>query len=481
MKCGECKEQLVALLEGLLDQSQQTRLESHLDDCPECRAELENMRQLFDRLVSRGQAVPNVSLDLQCTDELILKQSSMQRNKKMKRIAKLAVAAVVLIGAFVGIPQFFGDGNGITALAQAAENLKRAKTVTWTSRSDWKWTSKDGNTQWIETKSWQCMWKAPGLKKEIYYDSQGEIDNIRINNFIIGARLFIEPKTKKARLTYPGVPTAGTDKCGSDLLTYMSQWLKKTEDGWIMGEPKPLGKKVIDGRESLGYRVSRMGISYSKEKGRQDEPWSADLWIDPQTQQVIRVHNPGVDVYDREKEPALHNPPGKMKYRQESLGYVINDIVYDKELDDSLFNLVPPAGYELTVVGKPCPTEEEMVEWLGFRAEVNNNVFPNKPGPMHCESEDYKRLMKKWSSEEKLTSAEKKVFDNLGALDRYLPVLRFAALVAGDSWHYAGKGVKLGDKTTPVCWYKPKDSKTYRVVYGDLSIKDVAEEDLPKP
>ena len=27
--------------------------------------------------------------------------------------------------------------------------------------------------------------------------------------------------------------------------------------------------------------------------------------------------------------------------------------------------------------------------------------------------------------------------------------------------------------------YKPKDSKTYRVAYGDLSVKDAAPEDLP--
>ena len=81
----------------------------------------------------------------------------------------------------------------------------------------------------------------------------------------------------------------------------------------------------------------------------------------------------------------------------------------------------------------------------------------------------------------RLTLAEQKVYDTFSHPGRYFPVQRFAALVAGDSWHYAGKGVKLGDKTAPVCWCKPKDSKTYRVVYGDLSIKDVAEEDLPKP
>ena len=44
-----------------------------------------------------------------------------------------------------------------------------------------------------------------------------------------------------------------------------------------------------------------------------------------------------------------------------------------------------------------------------------------------------------------------------------------------------GKGVKLGDNSRVVCWYRPKGSMTYRVVYGDLSIKDVATKDLPLP
>ena len=51
---------------------------------------------------------------------------------------------------------------------------------------------------------------------------------------------------------------------------------------------------------------------------------------------------------------------------------------------------------------------------------------------------------------------------------------------ADESWGFSKKEVKLGDGDAPVAWYKPKDSETYRVVYGDLSVKDVAEKDLPK-
>ena len=38
--------------------------------------------------------------------------------------------------------------------------------------------------------------------------------------------------------------------------------------------------------------------------------------------------------------------------------------------------------------------------------------------------------------------------------------------------HYAGRGVSLGAADTPIFWYRPKDAKTYRVIYADLSVRD---------
>ena len=42
------------------------------------------------------------------------------------------------------------------------------------------------------------------------------------------------------------------------------------------------------------------------------------------------------------------------------------------------------------------------------------------------------------------------------------------------------KDVKLGDADKAIFWYRPKGAEKYRVIYGDLSVKDVAPENLPK-
>jgi hypothetical protein len=38
--------------------------------------------------------------------------------------------------------------------------------------------------------------------------------------------------------------------------------------------------------------------------------------------------------------------------------------------------------------------------------------------------------------------------------------------------HYAGQGVSLGAADRPIFWYRPKESKKYRVIYADLAVRD---------
>ena len=52
------------------------------------------------------------------------------------------------------------------------------------------------------------------------------------------------------------------------------------------------------------------------------------------------------------------------------------------------------------------------------------------------------------------------------------------SLPAKSDWHYNGQGANTGDTDMAIFWYKPNDSKTYRVIYSDLIIEDILPEDL---
>jgi len=64
-------------------------------------------------------------------------------------------------------------------------------------------------------------------------------------------------------------------------------------------------------------------------------------------------------------------------------------------------------------------------------------------------------------------------------LSKMVMFIRFFNVHGEGQWYYAGDGVKLGDASKAIFWYQPKDSEIWRVIYGDLSVKDVNEEDLP--
>ncbi len=51
-------------------------------------------------------------------------------------------------------------------------------------------------------------------------------------------------------------------------------------------------------------------------------------------------------------------------------------------------------------------------------------------------------------------------------------------LPADSDWHYNGSGVSVDDTDAAIFWYKPNEAETYRVIYGDLSIENIDQNNL---
>ena len=203
---------------------------------------------------------------------------------------------------------------------------------------------------------------------------------------------------------------------------------------------EPLGEKEIDGRVATGFRA-------------RNPDGEITVWADPETALPIRM---------------------EQQWRQ--LQFVYTDFQFDIEMDESLFSMEIPEGYSELPSGElgiASSTEKDLVESLRIWAEIIlDDAFP-EDFSTQVYVDDVKKNRKKFANLQEKEKMELAMKFGPGAMFYNL-------LKAENDWHYVGRNVKLGDAESPVCWYRPEGSETYRVIYGDLSVKDVAAGDLPR-
>lgn len=201
-----------------------------------------------------------------------------------------------------------------------------------------------------------------------------------------------------------------------------------------------LGRREIDGQEVIGFLARHPKAEIT-------------IWADPETALPVRIEQVG----------------GQMKV-------ICKNVRFDVPMDESLFSMDVPEGYKLQQVELDLmgSTEEDFIEGLRIRAGLFDGQFPDgvavedylKQAPLMVE-----KLKELGLSNEQETEMGMK-------LGRHLLFIRF--FKGQGEWHYAGTGVKLGDAKKAIFWYQPKGSETWRVIYGDLSVKDVSVENLPE-
>jgi hypothetical protein len=203
-----------------------------------------------------------------------------------------------------------------------------------------------------------------------------------------------------------------------------------------------LGTREIDGREAVGFLAKHPQAEIT-------------IWADSETGLPVRI--------EEKEEQAL---------------YIIKNMRFDEPMPDSLFSMEVPEGYKLQQmeIDLNSATEADFVEGLRLLAETfNDGQFPDG-----VSVQDYLKqvpsITKKFeamklSSEEEMALGKK--------MQQFLLFTRF--FKGEGKWYYRGKGVKLGEADKAIFWYRPKDWKTYRVIYGNLRVEDVAPENLPEP
>ena len=179
------------------------------------------------------------------------------------------------------------------------------------------------------------------------------------------------------------------------------------------------------------------------------------IWADPQTALPVRIE---------------HKTP--------NMQITCDNMQFDVTFDESLFSMDIPEGYTTEDAGAidfKNANESDFVESLRIWAEIiEGGQFPDR-----INLEDLVKIGPKFEEGmEKAGLTDEQQSDVALKWGQGLVFIRF--FKGQGQWHYAGQGVKLGDGDTPIFWYQPQDSETWRVIYGDLRVEDVAAEDLPK-
>jgi hypothetical protein len=216
---------------------------------------------------------------------------------------------------------------------------------------------------------------------------------------------------------------------------FLRQIITKLKD-----DHQDLGVQEIDGRKAVVFEA----------KGPNEE---IKIWADPETAVPIRI-----------------------EFTLGQMSAVMKNFQINPPVDESLVSMDVPDGYTLakTDLDMTDVTEKDFIESLRIWAKIiREGTFPDEIG-----SESAMKVVRVLGQKITALNLSEQEGTQMG-LNFGKGLMFHQMLQTQGQLHYAGQGVKLGDASKPVFWYKPEGSETYRVIYGDLSVKDVAAGDLP--
>ena len=491
-------EQLELYIQGELSPDEAARIEARLNEDPDTQHRLQSAKLIVEAL-DHSLAEPKVPPDL--AEQIIARlPSEMPRTseirqsrrrwsnrrqlvrkvdvipiavegiRKMKRITKFAVAAT-LVAALVILTSWITIGGGSTniAFAEVAKALDNVRTATYDCTMEMK-NPIDGKTITTTMKTYFLAPWCERVEMSISSSAKDKGDSsIMILDHQAMKGLTLAPEQKLAT-------TIDLSKMkkppGAENPFQMVRQLVREGDKNRGKEVEPLGRKEIDGLVAVGFRT-RSNMA------------DQTFWADPQTARLVRIE---VDF-----------PDGR--------GHgVMSNFRYNMELDPSLFSLEPPAGYTVDKMDAKMPVEDDLINVLRLIAEHNNGTFPATiaMGDKECQQAvqaasmlETQELMKKPETMKLLEELKAQYGkDKDGFMKAWMKammpftqkltqkymqgVMFYNILTPANDSHYAGGGVKRDTPDRPIFWYKPTGSDKYRVIYADLSVKDMTPDDVKK-
>ena len=342
------------------------------------------------------------------------------------RMTKWAVAAVVALAVIAGLSLLPGGGTG-KVYARMVDQLHTAHTLSFSL---------------ISVTGVESM---PTVRLEMAYRDTGHFRSATPDGYITV------------------LETTDTGVKGISLVPPTKSYVvfemtnapdDPAKDPWVTIErlrnlpaqaDRVLGSKEIDGRMLDGFEVN-------------EDDATTKVWIDPRTGQLVRA------------EIGFAAAPG--------MNAILSDFQFDAPLEDSFFSLEPPEGYTSVAVSADVSqvAEGDFVEvlrlWSNWTADAT--FPPIVSGP------DIAKIAVQMARERRFVGPYAPAYGPEKQPQIMYRGLVFIGGLPGGTWRYAGQNVSFGDPATPIFWYLPQGSTTWRVIYADLHVADVAPQNLPK-
>jgi hypothetical protein len=467
MNCTKCKEMFVAYVEGLLENEQRAALELHLKDCSVCRQEVSEIRRLHESLVANGNSYAGRDFEDAVMDRILRQQAlQLRRVKKAKtqlqlrrrimnsKITKFAAAAVIIFAAFLAL-NFFDKTSGI-AWAEVAKRLEDIKAVVYKITADIE--GMPGIPEGYVTHTTQDVMVSYELES-VRIDSvmQTPRGDTKTQTYILfeDRILFtlIPAQKKYLEVSFSDEHMKKLEKEKGDPVTLLSAMLEH--------EYTDLGRKKIDGVAAWGIEVSdpklgaKMGSFIS---GGTFDEITVQLWVDEKRELPIRI-----------------NATGSSKDGQSSMETVYDSFRWDIDIEPAMLNPEIPDDYELIAqtTWESGNEGEEIIEVLRLFVEFVDGKYPASLKTMTVANAIAPALKKKFPQK-----PGKEIIERLIKVDM---VGRMYTILEKDGKDPAYYGDKVtADHPDAVLFRWKIDDDRYKVVFGDLTVREVTVEELAK-
>jgi len=439
-----------------------------------------------------------------------------------------AAAAVILIALVIGIHRFGGPvkTTGV-AFADVVRPILTARTVTCKINID--------AAQGQASGTFECMFAEPGRMRQEMLGEYISIIDLQQGKLVI---LMLEEK-KAMVMEMENISDEYKDRSKANMFFEVRRQIQQAQQS----EDKSvefLGEQEIDGQTAIGYHIQE---PFFETTIWADAKTLLPVRIETSMPTVMDQQITAVFTdfaFDVELDDSLFSLKVPEEYAVETMQLdasrpqeedLIEMLRLWAESTDGKF----PSAFNMNAIkefseawakesslefGKHRERTQQLLEEFNNLSERLDEIqLPQEQllqeYEKSSETEEKRRILKQWSEECKKTSKQedeleqqlKQVLQQMEeeskkrlrqaedlkkglsehlqeARNRMMPIVQgimFVQELPDESdWHYTGKEAAFGDADAPIFWYRPEGSETYRLIYADLSVRDVTQDDLPK-